>query len=89
MMVLKDCKDSACTRPWHVLHPKGDINSLEHALNEWLDTFYDEQPKMWFSSCELGYIPEAESQEQVSPFTEGGRLRKQTFDFGDDWVMYT
>lgn len=88
MMVLKDCKGVDCTRPWPVLHPDGDITTLEGALRSQFDTFYLQQPKMVFDSCELGFIPEAESREHVNPYTEGGRLRKQTFDYVDDWVFF-
>lgn len=88
MMVLKDCKDQSCTRPWEVLHPHGGIFTLKGALQQHFDAFYIDQPKMSFESCELGYIAEAESREHVNPYTESGRLRKQTFEYGNDWVFY-
>ncbi|KAI4601673.1 hypothetical protein KJ359_011804 [Pestalotiopsis sp. 9143b] len=69
VMVLKTCKDQACTRPWEVLHPDGSVRSLSQALQKLFDSFYDDQPQMWFSDCPLGYFAGVENQEPVGVFT--------------------
>lgn len=60
LLVLKTCKASTCTDPWSVLHPKGEVTSLEQALSETYDAFYDAQPKVSYSKCELGQILSSE-----------------------------
>ncbi|PVH95205.1 Arylsulphatase [Periconia macrospinosa] len=60
LLVLKTCKASTCTDPWSVLHPQGDVTSLEQALSETYDGFYEEQPKVSYSKCELGQILSSE-----------------------------
>ncbi|TVY18334.1 Arylsulfatase [Lachnellula arida] len=71
MMVLKSCKASSCTDPWKVLHPQGDVSDLLSALSSRLDAFYDEQPKVSFSKCELGYIVESEGPQVPFVFGQG------------------
>ncbi|KAI1330737.1 alkaline-phosphatase-like protein [Xylariaceae sp. FL0255] len=94
MMVLKDCKDEVCTRPWEVLHPKAGIFTLKQALASQYDSLYASQPRMYYESCELGFIPEKESRDHVHSYSRapgggGGSLRKQQpFDYGNDWVFY-
>lgn len=60
LLVLKTCKSTTCTDPWTVLHPAGDVTSLEQALDEKFDAFYAAQPKVSYSKCELGQILESE-----------------------------
>lgn len=56
LMRLKSCKAKSCHKPWSVLHPNGDVNTLKDALHDSFGTFYHEQPKASFSSCQLGYL---------------------------------
>lgn len=61
LMVLKTCKETQCTQPWHSLHQNGEVNSLVEALDSQHDTLYELQlPKVAFERCEEAYIPEAE-----------------------------
>ena len=72
LLVLKSCKGSSCTRPWNVLHPKGDVVSLWDALNPTFDTFYKkQQSKVEFTRCELGQIIDAEGPQNAIGFREG------------------
>jgi N-acetylglucosamine-6-sulfatase len=91
IMAMKDCKGLACSRPWTVLHPNGGVSSLNEALNRKFDKFYNEQPKMYFDSCEAAYIKEKESNEPVnqwekSPDKLGPSFRKQ-FNYGAEWIL--
>lgn len=63
MLVLKSCEGDACRYPWRQLHPAGKVNSLADALDPGFDTFYKNQPKVSFSSCEDGYIISAEGPQ--------------------------
>ncbi|KAL2864112.1 sulfatase family protein [Aspergillus lucknowensis] len=63
LMVLKTCKAKDCIQPWSVLHPGGDVNTLEEALNHRYDHFYYESfenNKVSFSECEYGQILSSE-----------------------------
>lgn len=71
MMVLKSCKGRACTEPWRELHPDGDVRSLIDSLAGHFDTFYQVQPKVSFTKCELGYIRDSEGPMDILPFTGG------------------
>lgn len=64
LFVLKSCKGRACVRPWEVLHPDGDVRNLREALSSEFDTFYEqEQQRVAYSRCELGYIVDAEGPQ--------------------------
>lgn len=65
MMVLKSCKGKSCIDPWRALHPHGDVESLTRALSQRFDAFYQRQPKVSFTKCELGYIKEAEGPQDA------------------------
>ena len=72
LMVLKSCKGESCIEPWKVLHPGGDVLNLYDALSVKYDQFYVvEQPKVAFSSCETGYIPEAEGPQEPIMYRDG------------------
>lgn len=95
-MVLKSCKGDSCRKPWRVLHPDGGVNSLLDALSATFDEFYHQQPKVSFSSCELGYIKAAEGPQHVHSFDnydedmESSRLRsQQSFDYRGHWSDWT
>ncbi|KAF1965780.1 Arylsulphatase [Bimuria novae-zelandiae CBS 107.79] len=66
MMVLKSCKGRACVEPWSVLQPKSGIRMLQDALEQKYDVFYNEQPKVSFDECALGYIREFEGPQEVN-----------------------
>ncbi|KXJ88871.1 alkaline-phosphatase-like protein [Microdochium bolleyi] len=64
LLVLKSCKGEACVRPWLSLHPQGNVNSLSGALSPRFDGFYEEeQVKVRYDRCELGYILESEGPQ--------------------------
>ncbi|KAJ5581437.1 hypothetical protein N7535_000057 [Penicillium sp. DV-2018c] len=68
MLVLKSCQGDACRYPWQHLHPTGEVNSLADALDLGFDTFYTDQPKVSFLSCEDGYIISAEGAQNFSVY---------------------
>ena len=68
MLVLKSCEGDACRYPWRQLHPAGKVNSLADALDSGFDTFYANQPKVSFSSCENGYIISAEGPQTFNAY---------------------
>lgn len=70
MMVLKSCKEETCLYPWKALHPKENVRSLSDALQNHFDAFYDEQPRVSFTKCELGYIKESEGPQEYVAFGE-------------------
>lgn len=59
-------------KPWEVLHPAGDVQSLNDALGDVFDVFYDEQVKVEYGWCEEGYIVDAEGP-QVPAIYQGTR----------------
>jgi len=99
MLVLKSCKASSCTDPWKVLHPQGDVTDLPSALSSGLDTFYEEQPKVSFSKCELGYIVESEGPQIPFIFGQGvsdggfllqeGSESQKPLEYRQDWSIWT
>ncbi len=69
LMVLKTCKGRACTDPWQVIHPSGDVTDLSGALDPRFDDFYEvQQDRIRFTRCEKGYIPDAEGPGHVKSF---------------------
>ena len=71
-MVLKTCKARQCTHPWEVIHPLGDVNSLQDALDSQFDELYEvQQQRVHFSQCEKGYILESEGPMGVMQFGVG------------------
>ncbi|KAK4086058.1 hypothetical protein Purlil1_9587 [Purpureocillium lilacinum] len=65
LMVLKACVGEQCTYPWRQLHPLGDIETLEQAMDSGFDLFYEAQPKVSFAACEAAYLPEVEGPQEV------------------------
>lgn len=71
MLLLKSCKGDACIRPWKILHPEGDVESLQDALHKKFDVFYQKQVKVSFDHCEEGYIIEVEGPQTGYQYREG------------------
>lgn len=76
MMVLKSCKDDACRYPWRQLHPDGEVEMLADALNSKFDAFYEKQPKVSFSKCQLGYHIASEGPQKFDVFGGGKKTRR-------------
>ncbi|KAG5751790.1 hypothetical protein H9Q70_005584 [Fusarium xylarioides] len=71
MMVMKSCKGETCIKPWKVLHPDGDVNSLKDALNSKYDSFYlqaAEKNSVSFDMCMPGYVVTAEGPQDPSTY---------------------
>lgn len=78
LMVTKSCKGHTCVHPWSVIHPAGNVKTLEGALNKRYDKFYASvSESVSFKKCELGYILESEGPQQAAVFHEG---------IGDAWL---
>lgn len=71
LMVMKSCKGRTCREPWAVLHPEGDVGSLQDALDSKFHPFYEEQAKVSFSRCEPGYIIASEGPQVGYEYREG------------------
>jgi N-acetylglucosamine-6-sulfatase len=71
LMVTKSCKGKECREPWGVLHPDGDVRSLAGALEECFDSFYENQPRVSFSSCVKGHIVSEEGPQDVTAWSGG------------------
>ncbi|KAK4152205.1 hypothetical protein C8A00DRAFT_44705 [Chaetomidium leptoderma] len=64
LFVLKSCQGQTCVRPWHALHPAGNVQNLQGALSSRFDVFYEQQQKkVSYNRCELGYILDAEGPQ--------------------------
>jgi hypothetical protein len=64
--VTKSCKGETCQKPWSVLHPHGNVATLHDALHGRFDGFYAfVGQRVGFTSCELGYILDAEGEQKV------------------------
>jgi N-acetylglucosamine-6-sulfatase len=78
LVVLKTCKTSSCVYPWSSHHPStstsasAEVETLLQALDPQYDNYYKTYPKVGFSSCELGYIPEAEGNVDKIRFASAG-----------------
>ncbi|KAH8816385.1 alkaline-phosphatase-like protein [Xylogone sp. PMI_703] len=69
LMVTKSCKGATCVDPWSVLHPEGNVKSLEDALASSYDKFYAHvSSRVSFDRCELGYILESEGPQNPIAF---------------------
>ena len=81
LLVLKSCKARSCHKPWENLHPHGNVRSLKDALRSRYDVFYDQQPKVSFSSCPLGHLVSEEGPQAVNVWyesmAEAGELQRQ------------
>lgn len=95
-MVLKSCKREQCTDPWRVLHPEGNVRTLRDALSGQFDSFYEEQPRVSFSECKLGYIREVEGPQLPNVYhdssligTDELRKREPSFNYRGHWSLWT
>jgi len=71
LMVTKSCKGKTCVHPWSVIHPAGNVQTLEEALNTRFDNFYSSvSAAVSFEKCELGYILESEGPQEAVVFHE-------------------
>lgn len=83
LLVLKSCKGDSCRYPWASLHPNGGVKSLGAAMKEKYDAFYEEeQAKVGFSRCELGYLIDAEGAQFE---TDGEVYRELMLRDGAEW----
>ncbi|KIW48420.1 uncharacterized protein PV06_01006 [Exophiala oligosperma] len=97
MMVLKSCKSESCLKPWDALHSSGNVATLKDALHPDFDAFYKAQPKVAFTSCELGYIREAEGPQDANVLGSAAtrlELREQqasgqSFGYKGHWSHWT
>lgn len=71
LLVLKSCKGDTCIHPWKTLHSDGDVSSLRDALHQTYDVFYQSQPNVSFSRCELGQILDAEGPQEGLVYRDG------------------
>lgn len=71
LLVLKSCQGQTCIRPWDVLHPEGNVETIVDALNVKYDEFYNVQSKVSFSRCEFGYILDAEGPQTALTYRDG------------------
>ncbi|KAH7015555.1 alkaline-phosphatase-like protein [Ilyonectria destructans] len=71
MLVLKSCRGKTCVEPWKILHPQGDVESLQDALQPKYDGFYQLQVKVHFDRCEDGYIVDAEGPQVGYQYRDG------------------
>lgn len=69
LMVLKTCTARACTHPWQVLHPLGDVKSLADAMGPQYDSFYASQQKVAYEKCEKGFILDSEGPVKVAAYS--------------------
>jgi N-acetylglucosamine-6-sulfatase len=77
-MVTKSCKGHTCVHPWSVIHPAGNVQTLEEALNTRFDDFYSSvSAVVSFEKCELGYILESEGPQEAVVFYEAS---------GENWL---
>lgn len=82
LFVLKSCKAQTCVRPWQALHPAGNVWNLNDALAARYDEFYvQEQRKVSFDRCEMGYIIDAEGPQ----FERDGLVYRHGARW-DEWV---
>ena len=94
LMVLKSCKARSCHKPWSVLHPDGKVATLRDAVHGDFDAFYTNQPKVSFSSCQLGYLIDAEGPQHVNSWDEGSQQnlpngQQQSFQYHGDLSLWT
>ncbi|KAM0747253.1 arylsulfatase precursor [Meredithblackwellia eburnea MCA 4105] len=67
MLVLKTCKGATCTNPYKALFPDfdavGEISTFDEALDARFDSYFDQLPRVHFSTCALGFQSRFEQPE--------------------------
>jgi hypothetical protein len=91
LLVIKSCSGITCRQPWLSLHPTGDVQTLEDALDSRFDHFYEaETPRVRNEWCWNGYWREAEGVmwEDVAKGFGYGIGEKGVYDGAvwPDWV---
>lgn len=99
LMVLKSCYAKDCHKPWQVIHPDSKLKNLKDAMDPAFDTFYAAQPKVSFSSCQLGYLKDEEGPQDVNVWDvdqANGLTEQQVIDgtprsfrYAGHWSLYT
>jgi len=92
LIVTKSCKGSTCISPWSVIHPAGNVRTLQDALDSRFDAYYESlgnQYQVEFDRCEMGYILESEGPQVLKTFEEWknmgiGREAETEGDVGRD-----
>lgn len=83
LFVLKSCKGETCVKPWKALHTRGDVENLKQAMEKQFDAFYEqEQLKVRYSRCEMGYLLDAEGPQFES---DGVAYNDLMFKDGVEW----
>ena len=99
LMVLKSCYGQECHEPWKTIHPSGTVKNLKHALDPKLDAFYENQPKVKYNSCQLGYLVAEEGPQHVHAWSEDTRYpvlaseadvegRQRSFRYQSHWSWF-
>ncbi|KAJ6786545.1 hypothetical protein PWT90_07546 [Aphanocladium album] len=61
LLTLKNCKGAVCRDPWGSVFPgQAKVRSLADAMSNSYDQFFASQPKVSFSACQPGYLPNFE-----------------------------
>jgi hypothetical protein len=95
LMVLKSCRSRTCRKPWESLHPRGKVATLSEALDPKFDAFYNEQPKVSFSSCVMGHIVSEEGPQNVDMWPDSlaavfaGGVEQQPLQDRGHWSWWT
>lgn len=69
LLVLKSCKMDSCRNPWGVLFPKGQVTSIEDAMDQKYDNFFAKQPQVSFKECIPGHIISLEGPQNANVYT--------------------
>lgn len=79
LLTLKNCKGAVCRDPWGSIFPgQGQVHSLADAMNSGYNQFFASQPKVSFSECQPGYLPDFEGAYGPNTFTSvNGRIVHQ------------
>ena len=56
LLVGKSCKQESCRNPWITLFPSGEVSDLAGAMKAKYDSFFEDQPKVSFSSCKSCHL---------------------------------
>ncbi|KAK7041413.1 hypothetical protein VNI00_009279 [Paramarasmius palmivorus] len=62
LIVLKTCIGDICSKPWSAIFSSGEAASLEDALNEEYDAYFNALPKFGYLECQYGYFEDGVSE---------------------------